>query len=121
MFAAAGQTGIGTFNACQSSGKALFIGVDTDQYLTLTNPGNTILTSAVKKVDQAVYSVVKQTLDGTFPGGQNLVFGLKDDAVGIAPFHDFDSKVPQSIKDAVATATAAIKAGTITVPDTLTK
>ncbi len=121
VFAAAGQTGIGTFNACQSSGKALFIGVDTDQYLTLTNPGNTILTSAVKKVDQAVYSVVKQTLDGTFPGGQNLVFGLKDDAVGIAPFHDFDSKVPQSIKDAVATATAAIKAGTITVPDTLTK
>jgi basic membrane protein A len=117
VFAAAGQTGIGTFNACQSSNKALFIGVDTDQFLTLTNPGNTILTSAVKRVDMAVFTVVKQTVDGAFPGGQNLTFGLKEDGVGIAPYHDFDSKVPQTIKDAVTKAMTDIKAGTITVPE----
>jgi basic membrane protein A len=121
VFAAAGQTGIGTFNACQSSNKALFIGVDTDQFFTLTNPGNTILTSAVKRVDTAVFNVVKQTVDGSFPGGQNLVFGLKDDSVGLAPFHDFDAKVPQTIKDAVNKATTDIKAGTITVPETVAK
>jgi basic membrane protein A len=121
VFAAAGQTGIGTFNACQSSNKALFIGVDTDQFFTLTNPGNTILCSAVKKVDQAVFNVVKQTVGGSFPGGQNLVFGLADDAVGLSPFHDFDSKVPQAIKDAVTKATSDIKAGTITVPTTVGK
>jgi basic membrane protein A and related proteins len=117
VFAAAGQTGIGTFNACQSSNKALFIGVDTDQFLTLTNPGNTILTSAVKRVDMAVFTVVKQTVDGAFPGGQNLTFGLKEDGVGIAPYHDFDSKIPQTIKDAVTKAMTDIKAGTITVPE----
>jgi basic membrane protein A len=119
VFAAAGQTGIGTFNACQESKKALFIGVDSDQYLTLTNPGDTILTSAVKRIDVAVFSVVKQAKDGKFPGGQNLSFGLKEDGVGLAPFHDFDAKVPQAIKDAVAKATAAIKAGTVTVPETV--
>jgi basic membrane protein A len=119
VFAAAGQTGIGTFNACQESKKALFIGVDSDQFLTLTNPGDTILTSAVKKIDVAVFSVVKQAKEGAFPGGQNLSFGLKEDAVGIAPFHDFDAKVPQAIKSAVDKATADIKAGTVTVPETV--
>jgi basic membrane protein A len=117
VFAAAGQTGIGTFTACQESKKALFIGVDSDQFLTLTNPGDTILTSAVKKIDVAVFSVLKQAKDGAFPGGQNLAFGLKEDAVGIAPFHDFESKVPQTIKDAVDKAMADVKAGTVTVPE----
>ncbi len=119
VFAAAGQTGIGTFNACQESKKALFIGVDSDQFLTLTNPGDTILTSAVKRIDVAVFSVVKKSLDGKFPGGQNLAFGLAEDGVGLAPFHDFDTKVPQAIKDAVAKATADIKAGTVTVPESV--
>ena len=119
VFAAAGQTGIGTFNACQESKKALFIGVDTDQFLTLTNPGDTILTSAVKRIDVAVFDVVKKALDGKFPGGQNLTYGLVEDGVGLSPFHDFDPKVPQAIKDAVTKAIADIKAGTVTVPETV--
>lgn len=119
VFAAAGQTGIGTFNACQSSKKALFIGVDSDQYLTLTNPGDTILTSAVKRIDNAVFQVVKQAKEGAFPGGQNLSFGLKEDGVGVAPFHDFDAKVSQAIKDAVDKAVADIKSGAVTVPETV--
>jgi len=121
VFAAAGQTGIGTFTACQESKKALFIGVDSDQFLTLTNPGDTILTSAVKRIDNAVFQVVKQAKEGAFPGGQNLSFGLKDDGVGIAPYHDFDAKVSQAMKDAVDKATADIKAGTVVVPEGLTK
>lgn len=121
IFAAAGQTGIGTFNACKESKKALFIGVDADQYLTLTNAGDTILTSAVKKIDNAVSEVVKQTVDGSFPGGQNLQFGLKEDGVGLAPYHNFDAKVPQAIKDAVTKAITDIKAGTVTVPETVAK
>jgi len=121
VFAAAGQTGIGTFTACKESKKALFVGVDSDQFFTLTAPGDTILTSAVKRIDNAVAQVVKQAKDGAFPGGQNLSFGLAEDGVGLAPFHDFDSKVPQSIKDAVDKAIADIKAGTVTVPESLTK
>jgi len=119
IFAAAGQTGIGTFSACKESKKALFIGVDTDQFNTLTDPGDTILTSAMKNIDTAVFAVVKQSVDGAFPGGQNLSFGIKEDGVGLAPFHAFDAKVPAAIKDAVTKATADIKAGTVTVPESV--
>jgi basic membrane protein A and related proteins len=119
IFAAAGQTGIGTFTACKESNKALFIGVDTDQFNTLTDPGKVILTSAMKNIDTAVFDVVKQAKDGAFPGGQNMSFGIKEDGVGLAPYHDFDSVVPQAIKDAVTKAISDIKAGTITVPETV--
>jgi basic membrane protein A and related proteins len=116
VFAAAGQTGLGTLKACQEN-KALFIGVDADQFLTVPGSGDVMLTSAVKKIDNAVYAVVKQSVDGAFPGGQNLAFGIKEDGVGLAPYHDFDSKLPQTIKDAVTKAISDIKAGTITVPE----
>jgi len=119
IFAAAGGTGTGTFSACKESKKALFIGVDTDQFNTLTDPGDTILTSAMKNIDTAVFSVVKNAADGAFPGGQNISLGIKEDGVGLAPYHDFDAKVPQAVKDAVTKAVTDIKAGTITVPEKL--
>jgi basic membrane protein A and related proteins len=117
IFAAAGQTGLGTYKACADSKKALFIGVDSDQFLTIPNSGSVMLTSAVKRVDNAVFTTIQQAAGGQFKGGQNISFGLKEDGVGIAPFHDFDSKIPQAIKDAVTKATAAIKDGTVTVPE----
>jgi basic membrane protein A len=115
VFAAAGQTGIGTFKACKEN-KALFIGVDSDQYLTLTDPGDTIVTSAVKRIDVAVANVVGKAVDKTLQGGENVVFGLKDDGVGIAPYHDWEAKIPAEITAAVDKAKADIVAGTVTVP-----
>ena len=64
-----------------------------------------------------MFETIKAAVDGTFKGGENQVFGLKEDGVGLAPYHDFDAKVPQTIKDAVDKATADIIAGTVTVPD----
>jgi basic membrane protein A len=116
IFAAAGLTGAGTFTACQESKKALFIGVDSDQFFTLTNPGDTILTSAVKKIDNAVFQTIEAAEAGSFPGGTNEAFGLAEDGVDLAPFHDFESKVPQAIKDAVAKAKEDVKSGKVTVP-----
>lgn len=117
VFAAAGQTGLGTAKACQE-GKAIFIGVDADQFQTIPGIGDTILTSAVKKVDSAVYLVLKQAQDGTLKGGQNLTFGLKDDAVGLAPYHDWDAKIPADVKAAVDKAKADVISGAVTVPAT---
>jgi len=115
IFAAAGGTGAGSFTACQDA-KKLFIGVDADQYLTLTNPGDTIITSAVKRVDNAVFDTVRAAVEGTLPAGENKVFGLAEEGVGLAPWHDWDAKMPQEIKDAVDKASADIVAGTVTVP-----
>ena len=93
VFAAAGQTGLGTAKACQEN-KALFIGVDSDQFLTIPAIGDTIITSAIKKIDVAVFETIKKAVDGTLKGGDNEAFGLKEDAVGLAPYHDWDAKVP---------------------------
>ncbi len=116
IFAAAGSTGNGTAKACKDS-KALFIGVDADQYNTIEGIGDTILTSAIKRVDNAVFLTVKSQVDGNLKAGENKVFGLAEDGVGLAPYHDWESKMPQEVKDAVQKATDDIKAGTVTVPE----
>lgn len=116
IFAAAGSVGNGTAKACQDN-KALFIGVDADQYETLEGIGDTILTSAIKRVDNAVFLTVKDAVDGNIKGGQNLIFGIAEDGVGLAPYHDWDSKMPQDVKDAVIKASADVVAGTVTVPE----
>ncbi len=115
VFAAAGQTGLGSAKACQD-GKALFIGVDADQYETIPGIGDTIVTSAVKKVDNAVFDTIKLAVDGTLKGGENKLFGIAEDGVGLAPYHDWDAKMPADVKAAVDKATADVKAGTVTVP-----
>lgn len=118
VFAAAGQTGLGTFKAC-SENKALFIGVDADQFETIPNAGDTIVTSAVKRVDSAVFDTIKRAVDGTLKGGENVYYGLKEEGVGLAPYHDWDAKMPQEVKDAVAAAQKEVVDGTYTVPESV--
>lgn len=113
VFHAAGLTGIGAINACKEEG-VLAIGVDIDQNNVAPD---TVLTSAEKKIVQATYLAVESAVNGTFQGGTRI-FDINDDAVGISPFHSFDSVVPQAVKDAVDKAIADMKAGNVKVPTT---
>jgi len=115
IYAAAGAVGLGTIEACKDKG-ALFIGVDADQYETVPGSGKVMLTSMVKHLDTVVYMTIKDAVDGKFVGGTNEEFGLAEDGVGLASFHDFDSVVPQSVKDAVTKATKDIISGAVMVP-----
>ncbi|HEX7065349.1 MAG TPA: BMP family ABC transporter substrate-binding protein [Bacillales bacterium] len=85
IFAAAGATGNGVFteakNRSRSGDKVWVIGVDRDQYKQGL-PENVTLTSMVKHVDTAVYKVAEQTMNGEFPGGEHVLLGLKENAVG---------------------------------------
>ena len=116
VFAAAGQTGLGSAKACQEN-KALFIGVDADQYLTIPNIKDTIVTSAVKKIDNAVFDTIKKAVDGTLKGGDNVLYGIKEDGVGLSPFHEWDTKLPADIKAQVDAARQEVVDGKFTVPD----
>jgi basic membrane protein A len=78
-----------------------------------------VLTSMVKHVDVAVYLAVKDVLDGRFSGG-DVVLGLKEGGVGLAPVADL---VPAAQRQAalaeVEKLRARIVSGALTVPATL--
>ena len=107
VFAAAGGTGIGVYQAAKDSGK-LAIGVDSNQnYL---QPG-TMLTSMLKRVDVAVLNASKNFKAGS----TNL--GLKEDGVGYA-LDEFNAKlVTADMKKKVEAAKADIISGKIKVAD----
>lgn len=88
IYHAAGGTGNGVFteakNRASKGDKVWVIGVDRDQHEEGL-PENVTLTSMVKRVDTAVYNVNEMTMEGNFPGGTEVVFGLEEEGVGIAP------------------------------------
>ena len=89
IFVAAGGVGVGSINEAKArvaAGKeAWIIGVDVDQYDDGKYDGDksVVLTSAMKKIDTATYDVIKDDLEGNFPGGQTLTFDVKNDGVGL--------------------------------------
>lgn len=86
------------------------IGVDVDQYNTYPEVKDALLSSAAKNVDVAVYNFLKTVNDKTVKAGI-LTANLQNGGVGLAPFHDWDSKIPQAVKDKIKTATEDLKSG----------
>ncbi|RKP54294.1 BMP family ABC transporter substrate-binding protein [Cohnella endophytica] len=119
IFHAAGGTGNGVFNEAKERNKTAaadkkvwVIGVDKDQSIEFGD--DVTLTSMLKRVDQAVYTVSKELIAGDFPAGKITVLGLKDDAVGLP---DTSSKnVSKEILDKVEEYKQKIISGEITVP-----
>ena len=113
IFAAAGGSGLGVFNAAQQ-GTFKAIGADVNQ--CLIDPDH-IMLSAIRKIDVVIKDGIKSAIDGTLEGG-TMVPGLKEDALGIT---NEGSKVeidPASL-DAAQTAKDKIISGEITVPSTI--
>ncbi|WP_026688870.1 BMP family lipoprotein [Alteribacter aurantiacus] len=93
IYHAAGGVGNGVFteatDRARNGENVWVIGVDRDQHEEGEyDGGNVTLTSMVKRVDEAVYQVSEQTMNGDYPGGQILEFGLEDNGVGIAETQD---------------------------------
>jgi len=110
VFAAAGGTGIGVYQAAKDAGK-LAIGVDSNQ--NYVQPG-TMLSSMVKRVDVAVYNILKNYKAGV------TSLGLKEDGVGYS-MDEFNAKlVTPEMKKKVDAAKADIVSGKIKVVDYMT-
>jgi basic membrane protein A len=106
IFTAGGLTGNGGLLGCAEK-NVLAIGVDTDQYFTVPEAQKVLLSSAMKLITPGVFELVSSAKDGNFKGG-NFV-----GQVGLAPYHDLDSKVPQSVKDKINEIDKGLKEGTI--------
>ena len=89
IFAAAGGVGTGVITEAKTrvvNGEEVWvIGVDSDQYADGIYEGNksVILTSAIKKIDEAAYQMIQAQLEDKFPGGQILTFNASNDGIGI--------------------------------------
>jgi basic membrane protein A and related proteins len=94
VFQVAGQCGLGALDAAKEKG-VLGIGVDADQgYL-----GDHILTSAQKKVDVSVFDTAKAAQDGSFKGGEDQIFDLKSDGVGLGKLNADGEKFADQIEE----------------------
>jgi basic membrane protein A and related proteins len=116
IFAVAGGTGVGVVKTATQDEKWA-IGVDSDFYDSVfgggTAPGaEYLLTSAMKRVDNAVYDTIKDLVDSAFSSGEKL-YDLANDGVGLAPFHEADPAVSQGVRDHLAALKAEIISGAI--------
>jgi basic membrane protein A len=93
VFQVAGQCGLGVIDAAKEK-KVQAIGVDADQsYL-----GPQVLTSAIKKVDVAVFDAIKSAQDGSFKGGADQVFDVKAGGAGIGKVSPAGAKYESKVQ-----------------------
>jgi basic membrane protein A and related proteins len=104
VFQVAGGCGLGALDAAREK-KVWGIGVDADQSFL----GPHILTSAVKRVDTAVFLAIKSVVDGAFKSG-DAIYGLKQNGVGLGKI---SPKVPKADVTRVRQVGAAIVSGKI--------
>jgi basic membrane protein A and related proteins len=108
VFGAGGKTGNGALGEVAKHEGLYCIGVDTDQWDTVPEAHACLISSAMKLITPSLFGLLKDAKDGTFPAGN--FYG----AAGLAPYHDFDSAIPQPVKDKIAEIDAGLKDGSIT-------
>lgn len=97
IFGAGSISGNGAIAAAKERGKWA-IGVDTDQYHTLVEQQDVLLTSCLKRMDRAVSHVVTAALDNQFWGGTRYIGNLANHGVGLAPYHDFEDEISERLQ-----------------------
>ncbi|MGN7312018.1 BMP family lipoprotein [Alkalicoccobacillus gibsonii] len=121
IYHSAGDSGNGVFteaiNRARNGENIWVIGVDRDQYAEgeYGTDESVTLTSMVKRTDQAVQIVSEDTMNGNFPGGEILEFGLDDSAIDIA---ESEQNLTDEDLSAVEDYKGQITAGEIEVPKT---
>ncbi len=112
IFGVGGNTGNGGLLAAHEQ-NLMCIGVDVDQYLTYPDVAPCFITSAQKNMDVAAGQATRDYADGKLEAGIQLAT-LENDGIGLSPYHDWDAKIPQECKDAVAEARSGLLDGSWT-------
>jgi basic membrane protein A len=112
LFQVAGGCGLGVLQAAGAA-KVYSIGVDADQ----KDADKSVIASALKKVDQATYTAIKNVVNNQFKSGA-LTFSILNDGAG----YSLDNiQLPSDIQAELDRVQAAIKAGTMTPPADIPK
>jgi basic membrane protein A len=107
VFQDADQSGFGVFEACKERG-VMALGAIADQ---ASIEPNTILTSGICSIGKGMLAVFDLAVQGTW-GPNSYLMGASEDAVNVAPFRNFDSRVPQELKNQITKILADMKSGT---------
>jgi basic membrane protein A len=110
----AGGTGLGTAAAAQDRANVGLFWVDTDGCVTASQFCSLFITSVMKRVDNASRDSAARVVGGTFKG-EKYVGTLANKGLDLAPFHEWDSKIPQPLKDKLNELKQGIIGGSISV------
>ncbi|MGI8779538.1 MAG: BMP family lipoprotein, partial [Solirubrobacteraceae bacterium] len=97
VFQVAGQCGLGALDAAKGKGLQ-GIGVDADQSFL----GDHIMTSALKKIDEAVFTTVQEVQDGAFNAGTDTIFDVKSGGVGYGEVNAEGEKYASQVDEQLA-------------------
>jgi basic membrane protein A len=115
LFPVAGGAGEGALSAAQASGgKVVAMWVDTDGCVSEASYCKQILTSVTKNLSGAVQQYVVKAASGSIPKG-NYLGTLANRGTGLAPFHNYASKVPQSLQSQLHSVGLGIANGSIKI------
>jgi ABC-type uncharacterized transport system permease subunit/basic membrane lipoprotein Med (substrate-binding protein (PBP1-ABC) superfamily) len=116
IFAAGGASGSAAIQSAARQG-VWVIGVDLDEWVTTFQGGklagaDRLLTSAVKRMDQAVYAAVSQAVEGKLRSGV-FRFNMANDGVGLAPYHLADAAIPSEVRGKILEVAEELRSGRV--------
>jgi basic membrane protein A len=113
----AGLSGLGVFESAVAAKRYTF-GIDSDQYQTLTDQAqrDTLVTSILKNVGNALYKAAKEDQAGSLKYGAIDSVGLAEDAVGYVDDDHFRQLVPEAVRTELQQAADKVKSGAVKVP-----
>ena len=111
LFGAGGQTGNGALLAAKQAGKYC-VGVDGDQYISYADVDSCLISSAEKHLDLAVKEQITNAVKGNWKSGI-ANYDISNNGIGLAPYHDYDSKIPSDVKSKITDIESKLKSGQI--------
>ena len=110
----AGSAGLGVFRASTETGRYAF-GVDVDQVDVIGDESLTanIVTSFCKEYANVILDAFEQLVNGSYPGGTTLSLGLNEHGVGLVENEQYETIVPQAIRDSLSALYEKVKSGKV--------
>lgn len=97
----------------ESAKNVVMIGVDSDRALNSPEYAPLLLTSVEKRMTKAVFEIIKELVGGAEFSGDAYIGTLANDGTGLAPFHEFEGKVPADVVSKLDELKAGIVDGSI--------
>ncbi|MDR1033262.1 MAG: BMP family ABC transporter substrate-binding protein [Bifidobacteriaceae bacterium] len=118
LFPVAGGAGLGAAAAAKEAGNVDVIWVDADGVLTQPDYAGVFLTSVMKNIAAAVETTISSMLGGAAFSNTPYVGTIENGGVGLAPYHEFESKVDSALQEKVTALQQEIASGAVKVEST---